>query len=197
MNLINKFKVGDEVRCINAGRIDGYSSGAVRKGDLYMVSSLGPSNTEGCRIRVEGIAHEMFYEDRFELAELSMVEQIELARSYVGKTITWQSLTFVVKEVEVFVTESSVNKSSCYNIEYFKKHGFGVAVRGSLGSTTYTIPVTSVTFKSKAEYVDVQLNEKYAARIYKDKVVVGCQTFPTSILETLTKAHFNLIKDDD
>jgi hypothetical protein len=40
----------------------------------------------------------------------------------------------------------------------------------------------------------VKLNENYKAEIYKDKVVVGCQEFPISVIDKLVIAHNKTIK---
>lgn len=42
--------------------------------------------------------------------------------------------------------------------------------------------------KSKPAFVKVKLNDEYTAEVYSDKIVVGCQTFDTSIARNLLKA---------
>lgn len=39
----------------------------------------------------------------------------------------------------------------------------------------------------KPKFVEVKLNSDYTAKVYKDKIEVGCQTFPISVLETLNE----------
>ena len=41
--------------------------------------------------------------------------------------------------------------------------------------------------------IDVKLNDKYTAKVSKDSITVGCQTFPTSILKELSEAYDKLI----
>ena len=36
---------------------------------------------------------------------------------------------------------------------------------------------------------EVKLNDEYVAKVYKEKIVVGCQTFPPTILDKLYEAH--------
>jgi hypothetical protein len=38
------------------------------------------------------------------------------------------------------------------------------------------------------EYIEVKLNDSYTAKIYKNKIKVGCQEFPIEIVEKLKKA---------
>lgn len=41
-------------------------------------------------------------------------------------------------------------------------------------------------------HVLLQLNEEYTAKIFKDKIVVGCQTFNINIIDELVKAKQKL-----
>lgn len=50
------------------------------------------------------------------------------------------------------------------------------------------VPYELLMVKPKKEFVEVELNSRYTAEVYKDKIVVGCQTFPTSILDKLADA---------
>lgn len=43
--------------------------------------------------------------------------------------------------------------------------------------------------KKRPRKVTVELNGEYSAEVYKDKIVVGCQTFDTSIIQALADAH--------
>lgn len=42
------------------------------------------------------------------------------------------------------------------------------------------------------KYVEVVLNQQYAAQVYKDKIVVGCQEFPADIGQKLVDAQKSL-----
>lgn len=46
--------------------------------------------------------------------------------------------------------------------------------------------------EKRPQKVEVCLNSEYSAEVYKDKIVVGCQTFDPSIIEKLAKAHKSL-----
>lgn len=43
-------------------------------------------------------------------------------------------------------------------------------------------------YRNKPLFYEVELNDEYAAKVYKDKIVVGCQKFPTSVLKNLIEA---------
>ena len=38
------------------------------------------------------------------------------------------------------------------------------------------------------EFKEVKLNDSHSAQVYKDKIVVGCQTFPVEIMDKLRDA---------
>lgn len=39
------------------------------------------------------------------------------------------------------------------------------------------------------DYVEVKLNSEYTAKVFKDKIMVGCTTFNSSIIDDLVKAR--------
>lgn len=47
----------------------------------------------------------------------------------------------------------------------------------------------------KPEFYEVVLNSEHTAKVYKDKVVVGCQTFSTSKLNELIDAHNKVLAE--
>lgn len=40
----------------------------------------------------------------------------------------------------------------------------------------------------KPQFVEVALNQEHTAKVYKNKIVVGCQTFPVSVADALVAA---------
>ena len=46
--------------------------------------------------------------------------------------------------------------------------------------------------EKRVQKVDVCLNSEHTAEVYKDKIVVGCQTFDPSIIEKLAEAYKSL-----
>ena len=43
--------------------------------------------------------------------------------------------------------------------------------------------------ESYTEFTEVKLNDTITAKVYKSKIVVGCQTFPIDVIVKLNKAH--------
>ena len=55
-------------------------------------------------------------------------------------------------------------------------------------------PHTVIQVIKREQFEEVRLNDAYTAKVYKDKIVVGCSTFPPSIIEALGAAHRALRK---
>ena len=66
-----------------------------------------------------------------------------------------------------------------------------IAVVVLFGEMGMNIPYTAVT-RIKEESITIKLNETYKAEVFKDKIVVGCQTFPINILDQLMDAYDKL-----
>ena len=86
--------------------------------------------------------------------------------------------------------------------DFFKWYNVGdeVAIRsysrglfvsvGEKGST----PITCLEVVStKPAFQTVKLNGHYEAKVYKDKIVVGCQEFPCGVIGDLLRAHMKVI----
>lgn len=116
----------------------------------------------------------------FTLWERTVEEQLILANSLVGKSVSYMGgCCFKVNNVDVYF--KGQKKSGSIN-EYLETHDICVAVSGGV----YTIPVELVEIVP--ESIEVKLNEKHSAKVFKDKVAVGCQTFPITIIDDLKKA---------
>lgn len=48
---------------------------------------------------------------------------------------------------------------------------------------------------TEKKMIKVTLNDKHTAEVYKDKVVVGCQTFPITVIDNLVLAKNELTKN--
>jgi hypothetical protein len=116
----------------------------------------------------------------------SIDELISIAKSYIGKTVESDGERFKVSDIDVYVSKTRATSSSTLVFDYFQKNGFCVAVVGEY----FTIPVDQVVLAKDS--IEVPLNDTYNANVYKDKIVVGCQTFPISILDELVAAHNSL-----
>lgn len=109
----------------------------------------------------------------------TMQSQIELAKSCLGKTVLYEnSVKFKVETIEV-VFNTTERTLSGDEQEVLKKQGFVVSLLGQ----TRAVSVTSVTLEP--DCYELKLNEEYTAKVYKDKVVVGCQTFSRKLVQEL------------
>lgn len=115
--------------------------------------------------------------------ELSLPEQIALAKSYLSKTvIDKDGAKFKVETFGVYIDGAPKTGQESYVVTtYAKKNGVCVFVFGGI-----SVPVT--TIKSIVKDISVKLNDSYTAVITEKGIKVGCQTFPLSIVEELAKA---------
>lgn len=76
-----------------------------------------------------------------------------------------------------------------------------ISANGKYITASVTIPYgdTKVEFsdlvnidKYITKKIAVKLNDEYTAEVFKDKVVVGCQTFPIDIIQKLLDAYLTI-----
>jgi len=105
--------------------------------------------------------------------------KIEKAKSFVGKNVVGlTSVAFTVKSVEVIISEEQLwDRSLPCSLE-FNKHGIAIIVIGD----GYSLPFDQVKL---SDSFTLNLNSNHTATIFKDKVVVGCQTFSREKIEQL------------
>jgi hypothetical protein len=183
----HKFKVGDKV--IASGDISGCAY--ITKNKEYEVVGLDFMNgcNSNCAIRIVSDRGKIdsYMEYRFTLfeKELTLEEQVKLAKSYIGKNVesTDGKYSGLADTVEVVVDRTFLTgkNSSAWVVEYFDKHGFVVIVKSN---NYWTIPVTRLKL---VEFTEFKLNDEYTAKIYDDKVIVGCQTFKIETIKELAK----------
>lgn len=176
-------KIGDKVRCIK-------KDVAIVIGREYIINRIDTLNDKPT-VGIEGRPVHEYYADYFELigSTLSIEEQIILAKSYIGKTVASGCIKYAISKVNVVLTESeaiNLGIASYYVLDDISKNGFSVVV----SDVSHANPVLSVELS--IEFEKVKLNDSYTAEVFKDKLVVGCQTFPISILDELVKAHKSL-----
>jgi hypothetical protein len=132
-----------------------------------------------------------YYASYFSLVKnRSMEEKLEIAKSYIGKTVKIKTNTtkFTVKKVNIVLDHHDaelLKVGSMVVLEEISNVGYAVVV--SDDSVAY--PVLSV---EPVEEVEVRLKNNYSAIVSKDTIKVGCQTFPSSILEELMTAYKSL-----
>ena len=174
-------KIGDKVKCIK-------QDSGIRVGTNYVITKVGSYDNK-LTVWVEGSVCE-YYVDQFELINtpLSMEEQIKLAKSYIGKTI--MNAGWVVEKVNVVLFKDEASRlkiASGWVCDDIDENGFSVVV----SNDGYAYPVMMAVIGPDS--LTVKLNDNYSAKVFKDKLVVGCQTFPSSILYDLVEAHKSLL----
>lgn len=119
--------------------------------------------------------------ERFTLVEnLTTDEKIALAESYVGKKVIYKNETIRITDWQL--VKKGENSSFIVN-ENADKNGFCIAVRA--GGRIF--PVEDVTLASEI-ITNVELSSSYTAKVYADKVVVGCQTISKEKVEQIWNA---------
>jgi hypothetical protein len=64
---------------------------------------------------------------------------------------------------------------------------------GSPSTGTSSIPFYAKFIKLVPKVKEIKLNDNYTAQVYKDKVVVGCQTFNKDAIDKIVEAQSELI----
>ena len=174
METRNKFKKGDKIKAV---RDLGDLSLILNK--IYEVESV---ETDGFILVKNDIGNFEEYKcHRFELVESSLPsieEQIKLAKSFIGKRVASGTIDDIASEI--FVHVKSPNTS--YDVkDFYRIHGYCVAVRYGCCES----PV--VNLKLLPEFKELKLNDNHTAKIFKDRVEVGCQTFPIKVIRELAK----------
>ena len=166
-----KIKVGDYVR-----RLPQYRWGYWNNNDKsYKVTEV---NYSGETLNLEGEGGWNLY--RFELVDspLTIEQKIALAESYVGKNVILNGSTHRVDKWEF---RQKGHRSSNVVENYHEKHGHCIAVYWG-GCCD---PVEDVTLAP--EFKEHKLNDTYTARVYDDRVEVGCQTFTKDTIKQLAQ----------
>ena len=83
---------------------------------------------------------------------------------------------------------------TCFSIDFIEvnahsKEKFVRKVKGDSPPTSQLISTDDLfRMQFKPDFSEVVLNKEYTAKVYKDKIVVGCQTFPVFIIDDLVLA---------
>ena len=120
----------------------------------------------------------------------SLEEQIEEAKKLIGKRVLMyvnDPNVKVITHIDVMITGNESRIASYSNITAWKDGDKKPLVVLCSENNNSTFPYLSAILVPNSE--KVKLNEKYVAEVFQDKIVVGCQTFPIEILDTLFQAH--------
>jgi len=164
---------GKIYKVIDARKIDGKGNGYVD-----IIDDRGLDNT--------------FFESRFRLVK-PVTMDFEKAGSLIGKKIRskyWYCDSPTITSITTYkLLEESKRSANVISHHRKVKKDFIILVSGTL-NVPMTDDITIVPDKP-TEY-DVKLNSEYTAKVTKDTIEVGCQTFPVSILKDLREAHNKL-----
>ncbi len=172
-------KVGDKVKCI-------MGSHELTEGDIYTVVKLN-SDTGDFKDK-DGYVRSGWNQSRFMVVDSKPSIDVLLseAEKFVGKACSFinsagVTTRFTPSSVSVFVSHRDAHASSSRVATYFDANGLCVALRGG----TTVLPMQEVTIAK--DYTTIKLTSDYNADIFKDKVIVGCQTISRALVEEILK----------
>lgn len=136
-----------------------------------------------------GVGH-LHYAELVDDDRQTLEDKIELAKSMIGKKFMTESKTYKVNGWSI-TNEACIVKHSGLVCDSVKENGVCVYFTTE---SKHQIPVDYKDLKEVVEpdHLEYSLNSMYDAKVYKDRIVVGCQTFPISILEDLLALHKEL-----
>lgn len=121
--------------------------------------------------------------DRFELVDsaLTIEQKIALAESIIGKEVSY--LDSKVGNAKTWdIVRKGVGASYAVN-RVTERDGYCVTIRLA---SDLIYPVEELTIVVP-EFKEHKLNDTYTAKIYDDRVEVGCQTFTKDTIKQLAK----------
>jgi hypothetical protein len=191
--MTTRYKEGDILKCVNDVDTNGYLTYggtytfikyASYPDDHVMVEYNGkPSSAAWRADRFEPVVVASTFPEKEKT--LSMEEQFKLAKSLVGRRVYYSSNTvdiwFTAAQALIYTEDFQVGRSSKLVREEFDKTGWVVVLVGDNNE----VPVGQV---KESTSIVVKLNDKYEAVIDERTVVVGCQTFPHSVIAEIQAA---------
>ena len=170
-------KKGDKVKCVNRGGNFNLTDGR----EYVVLAECVVCGDSGITVLNDDGNEGNFYARRFEVVvSSSLQDDIEKGKSMLGKKVQAGSITGVVEEVYAVLTEP---KSCSYSVEQeFKKLGYAVVLKWGV----YTYGLSQVELLPDS--ITLRLTKDYEAKVYTDKVVVGCQTITREALDEVVKA---------
>lgn len=129
--------------------------------------------------------HNLLYSLDAELAD---------AKDKVGKLNSGEYTTNATVHDYVSWSYDIVSRKTASNhtLQFMNKHGIDHCVVMIVGAAQH-IP-SEVNVESIPEFETVVLNSNHTAKVYKDRIEVGCQTFSLNILEELIQARAKMEK---
>lgn len=173
-----KLKIGDRVKCVNTAS----SYGALTLNKVYIVDSFNCNETE-VYVREEGSSTRNggWMVSRFEKVKPSLStieEKIKFAEELMGKRVKSDT---AIGKVYFWGILKRGDTSSTSVEDVAEKDGYCVYVKYDC----YTSPVQNVELVD--DFEEIKLNSNWTAKVYDDRVEVGCQSFNNSVIEDLYK----------
>jgi hypothetical protein len=158
--------------------------------ETYTINEIGSNGRDIHIVDSKGNDRSWWDDDKFELvsSEPDYMKQFKAATKLIGKKVSYVNGSFAhikVKNVVLVSKESTSNKSDLVH-DYLKTHEFCVVCTDS----GVCVPFESVT--PLGEYKELKISDEYTAKVYEDKVVVGCQTIPLDTVKELIKLAENI-----
>jgi 3-dehydroquinate synthase class II len=170
------FVKGDKLRCIS---VDG--SEQLKLGKIYTFSHYNDCEN----VCVEGSGNDGFYPYRFVKVEESLSGDVEMAISMLDKKITEKNgRTFTPNHIRIFT--KPCDHSSPLVGDVLKIKPYCVA----LCDDWRVIPLSECNLTP--ESIEVEGVGDYTAKVYSDKVVVGCQEIPLEKVKEILEASDKL-----
>lgn len=127
---------------------------------------------------------------------------MKLDKTYivVCKSVPFRKIVLEYLEKKGFANQSDiydilVNLSGCFNIIVYPESKVGC---NNFTGNSFTGRFPEISFEELIEklespdFKEVVLNKEWTAKVFKDKIVVGCQTFSPDVIKSLTEAYNSL-----
>lgn len=175
-------KVGDKVRRKSDNRDDfGWSY----NDEICVITEFGMS-TKTMKLSLNGYNIGFWDIARFDLVEnyqRDYLQQLKDAQDIIGKRMMYakSASTAIIQSVNIY-PKNHKEKLSIQVREYLKTHDYCVVAFWNDGDNSY--PVEEL--KHIPEFKTIKIGD-YDAKVYPDKIEVGCQTIPLSTVKEAVK----------
>ena len=173
---MKKFKVGDVVKRTCTQRQSDDFFFHVGEDETSIVIAYRPHSIE--LDNAKGIWNPEF----FELVRPSLLDQIKLAKSYIGNEVSMRDAPrsrITITDFELFTSAKDCPNISTRNV--FNNDGVGFVIGVAYESFKIS-PLENVSGFAPPEPEAMKLNDRYDAYYTVDKVTVNCQTFDADVI---------------
>lgn len=174
-------KIGDKVKRLP----EHYGAFYYDVDETYIISKISRCGKDIHICNSKGKECSWWDDNKFKLvsSEPDYLEQFREATKLIGKKVSYDNMGtshMKVNNVVLISKESKTHKSGFVE-KYLDTHEFCVVCIDGYVS----IPFEKVT--PEEEYKELKISDEYTAKVYEDKVEVGCQTIPLDTVKELIK----------